>query len=72
MKRWQSLVLVIVILAAMGGAQQSPSAKAFDVIILNGKIIDGSGNPWYSGDIGIRNDRIDAIGKLRRAGKKNH
>jgi len=37
---------------------------AFDVIIKNGRILDGSGGPWYSADIGIRGDRIAAIGKL--------
>ncbi len=36
----------------------------YDVIIKNGKIIDGSGNPWLSGDIAIRGDRIAAIGHL--------
>src|SRR5580693_6022933 len=36
----------------------------FDVLILNGRIVDGSGNPWYRGDVGIQGDRIRAIGKL--------
>jgi N-acyl-D-amino-acid deacylase len=35
-----------------------------DVIIKNGRILDGSGSPWYAADIGIRGDRIAAIGKL--------
>jgi len=44
-------------------AQENPS-KAYDVIIKNGRIIDGTGNPWVSGDIAIRGDRIVKIGKL--------
>jgi len=36
----------------------------FDVLIKNGRILDGSGGPWYNADIGIRGDRIAAIGKL--------
>jgi N-acyl-D-amino-acid deacylase len=36
----------------------------FDVLITNGKIVDGSGNPWLFGDVGIRGDSIAAIGKL--------
>ncbi len=36
----------------------------FDLIIQGGRIIDGSGGPWYYGDIGIRGDRIAAIGRL--------
>jgi N-acyl-D-amino-acid deacylase len=46
------------------------AASDYDVIIKNGHIIDGSGNPWVSGDIGIRNDRIVTIGKLDDAHAK--
>jgi len=44
-------------------AQQQP----FDIVIAHGRIIDGTGSPWYSGDIGIRNGRIAAIGNLAGA-----
>lgn len=37
---------------------------AYDVLIRNGRIIDGSGNPWVSGDVAIRGNRIVAIGHL--------
>jgi N-acyl-D-amino-acid deacylase len=42
-------------------------APAFDVLIANGRIIDGTGSPWYRGDIGIRGDTIAAIGRLGNA-----
>src|SRR5208283_5541430 len=42
----------------------------FDVVITNGHIIDGTGSPWYSGDIGIRDGRIAAIGNLSAAARK--
>ncbi len=42
----------------------------YDVIVKNGHIIDGSGNPWVSGDVAIREDRIAAIGKLENAHAK--
>jgi N-acyl-D-amino-acid deacylase len=42
---------------------QTP-ASSFDVVITNGHIIDGSGSPWYSGDLGIRDGKITAIGNL--------
>lgn len=50
----------------------TPSDKlaSFDVIIKNGHILDGSGSPWYAADIGIRGDRIVAIGKLGDAQAK--
>ena len=42
----------------------------YDVIIRNGRIVDGSGNPWVSGDVAIRGDRIAAIGQLAGAKAK--
>jgi len=46
-------------------ATQVPEIGAeYDVIIRNGRIIDGSGNPWVSGDVAIRGNRIAAIGHL--------
>jgi len=36
----------------------------FDFVIRGGRIIDGSGSPWYYGDVGICGERIAAIGKL--------
>ena len=39
----------------------------FDIVIKNGKIIDGTGNPWYRADIGIKGGRISKIGRLEGA-----
>jgi N-acyl-D-amino-acid deacylase len=39
-------------------------AQQYDVIIKNGKIVDGSGNPWFYGDIGISGGKIIAIGRV--------
>lgn len=36
----------------------------FDLLITNGKIIDGTGNPWYIGDVGIRKGKITSLGDL--------
>jgi N-acyl-D-amino-acid deacylase len=40
------------------------SSEDYDVIIQHGRIVDGSGNPWVSGDIAIRGKRVAAIGKV--------
>ncbi|MDQ6758361.1 MAG: D-aminoacylase, partial [Acidobacteriota bacterium] len=45
-------------------------AQTYDVVIRNGHIVDGTGSPWYEGDIGIRNGRIAAIGSLANARPK--
>ncbi len=52
-------------LAAVG--LLSAQADRFDVLITNAKIIDGSGSPWFYGDIGIRGDTIAAVGLLPNA-----
>ena len=43
---------------------------SFDIVITNGHIVDGTGSPWYSGDVGIRNGRIAAIGNLSATARK--
>jgi N-acyl-D-amino-acid deacylase len=52
-------------------AQQSESPE-FDLVIRNGHIIDGTGSPWYSGDIGVRKGRIARIGNLAGASAKRN
>ena len=55
------------------GVVQVPAqtrSPAFDLVITNGHIIDGTGSPWYSGDIGIRSGKIAAIGYLKGAPRK--
>jgi N-acyl-D-amino-acid deacylase len=50
--------------------QAQTSASAFDIIITGGHIIDGTGSPWYSGDVGIRGGKVVAIGNLSTASRK--
>jgi len=37
----------------------------FDIIIENGRILDGAGNPWFKGDIGIKDGKIKSVGLLK-------
>lgn len=60
------LYLVLASIPALLTAQQQP----FDVVIAHGHVIDGTGSPWYSGDVGIRDGRIAAIGDLAGAPAK--
>jgi dihydroorotase/N-acyl-D-amino-acid deacylase len=39
--------------------------QPFDIVIENGRIVDGTGSPWYSGQVGIRQGHIAAIGNLQ-------
>ena len=40
------------------------AAPTYDVILRHGKIVDGSGNPWFNGDVAVQGDRIAAIGQV--------
>src|ERR1700735_551703 len=42
----------------------------YDLVIANGHIIDGTGSPWYAGDVAINAGRIAAIGNLSSASRK--
>src|SRR6187399_2731631 len=44
---------------------QSYSQANYDILIRNGKIIDGAGNSWYYADIAVKDGKIAAIGKLQ-------
>src|SRR5262245_13024445 len=51
-----------VLFSAHSFAQRT--ANAFDVLITNGRIVDGTGAPWFRGDIGVTGDNIAQIGTL--------
>ena len=46
---------------------QEQRTEPVDVLIRGGKIVDGTGNPWFLGDVAIRGDRIEAVGPLDAA-----
>jgi N-acyl-D-amino-acid deacylase len=68
---WAVLIVVLAMVSVgpVVPAQTATSRLAFDLVITNGHIIDGTGSPWYSGDVGIRDGRIAAIGNLREAAR---
>jgi N-acyl-D-amino-acid deacylase len=58
-----SLALLLLASGPRLAAQETP----FDLVIRNGRVIDGTGSPWFAADIGIRDGRIAAIGRLEGA-----
>ena len=54
-----TLLFPILLLAA--------ATNPYDIVIRNGRIVDGTGSPWYAGDVAIRGGRIAAIGRLADA-----
>ena len=60
------LTLLCALLLALT-PQRTLSSRPFDILILNGHVIDGTGSPWYGADVGIRDGRVAAIGRLADA-----
>src|SRR5438034_7819615 len=61
-------LLLVIFFSAFGHAQP----PAYDFLITNAHIVDGTGAPWFVGDIGIRGDRIAAVGDLHNATAAQH
>lgn len=71
MPKFSRLPLLLAAFASLTlPATTQSTADPYDIVITNGHIIDGTGSPWYSGQIGIRNGRIVAIGILDSAPRK--
>ena len=63
-----ALLALLAPLAPLSLGAQAP--QQFDVLIKHGRVLDGTGNPWYRADIGITGDRIRALGTLTGATAK--
>ena len=68
--RIQRGVIAVVLVLACAGlvAMTAAPAVSYDVLLRGGRIVDGTGSPWFVADLAIRGDRIAAIGNL--AGSK--
>ena len=64
---WKSVLGAVIMLFGVAPLVAREPAQSFDIVITNGRIIDGTGSPWYMGDIGIRSGKIAAIGNLSAA-----
>lgn len=63
MKRILIVLFVLFVVLAATVTLLSQQAT-YDVVIYGGMVFDGSGNPWYRTDLGIRNGRIEKIGSI--------
>jgi dihydroorotase/N-acyl-D-amino-acid deacylase len=56
--------------ADLDSTASTSSSAGYDLLIRNGHIIDGAGNPWFAGDVAVSGDRIVAVGDLHDAHAK--
>src|ERR1051326_790523 len=56
-------ILLALLLAAVS-IPASSQQPAYDIVIYGGMVVDGSGNPWYRADVGIKDGRIQKIGTI--------
>ena len=68
--RNEAVIAVLLAFFLIPGSGLEQQTSSFDLILTNGHIIDGTGSPWYSGDVGIRDGKIAAIGNLSAATAK--
>jgi N-acyl-D-amino-acid deacylase len=67
MKNCMRLAIAAIVLLWHGAAVAQESGGSYDLVLRNGRIVDGTGAPWYRADLGIRGGRIAAIGRLGEA-----
>jgi N-acyl-D-amino-acid deacylase len=61
---WPHGFLLLISLTGLAAAQ---SSAPFDLLIRNGRVLDGSGNPWFPADVAVKDGRIAAVGRLASA-----
>ncbi len=60
---WLATCVLAFTLIALPSRAADPRPE-YDLLIMNGRIVDGTGNPWFHGDVAITGDRIVAIGRV--------
>jgi N-acyl-D-amino-acid deacylase len=65
-----SVLLGLLVAMAPGSAFAQSDAPLYDIVIRDGRVLDGSGNPWIAADVAIREGRIVRIGHIEGTGRR--
>ncbi len=60
----------LLLLPAAGHAQGPADVYRYDIVIRNGRVLDGAGNPWILADVGIRDGRFARVGRVEGRGRR--
>ena len=61
----------LIILSVLGGPIAAQTNQPlYDIVIRNGRVLDGAGNPWIAADVAIKDGRFVRIGKIEGKGKQ--
>jgi N-acyl-D-amino-acid deacylase len=71
MRYWLYLCIVVMFVGASlpvaPRAEVTPVSPAYDLVITNARVVDGTGNPWFRADVAIKDGRIARIGRINAA-----
>ena len=56
--------LVVAVTVSMAWAVRAQPSEPYDLLIRGGRVLDGSGNPWFPADVAVRDGLIVAVGRL--------
>ena len=71
MRVWGLLPWCMTALLLLTGPVRPSGAASYDLIIRNGHVIDGTGSPWYGADVGVKDGRIAAVGRLKEGATRS-
>jgi N-acyl-D-aspartate/D-glutamate deacylase len=64
------LLLTAAVLTSAPMSVRAQDAELYDIVIRNGRVLDGAGNPWILADVAVRSGRIVRVGHVEGAGRR--